>query len=639
MKRLLWLAAFCTLWPGQNAGWWMREPLRWVQTNLREVDSASDPLKLVEEAARFRANVLHVNLGGIVATYPTAIQFHHRSRHLPPGKDFFGEVLRAAHARGIRVVGRFDFSKLHQDAFEAHPEWFFRQADGSPVIYHGLHSTCINSAWYRNEAPRILAEALERYEVDGLFFNMFGNQSRDYSGRFVGHCHCQECRRRFRAEYGTELPEDLDDPRYREFMSRSSREVASAFGRLIHEKRPTAGYFNYLDEWTDGIMSESNTALDRPLPSWPYTSSDNVNRARNSQPSKMSVNLCMQFVDYAWRHATVPAAEIVTRLWQNVAHGGAMAFAINGTWDQPDRLAVEAARPVFAWAAENERYYVGQEPAARVILLNRGSRENYRGLFRLLSELHVPFSVASNVDWVGRRTVDLVVSPDASTRGLEPYLAKGGRLLTAAASPGSETVRGYLRVRQPDRFPSLPVTSLLMLNGPFTRLPADPEAALTLVPDSVFGPPEYIHADLKDTAVPALASGDDGRVVRLPFDLGSMYHRFSLPSHAAMFKDVLWAVLPVRQIETNAHPLVEMSLMRQPDRLLLHLINLSGHSQTAWFAPLPMEAIDISVEGSYSAARAVRLGRSLPVTRSNGRTAFQLPRLADYELVELAVQK
>jgi hypothetical protein len=235
--------------------------------------------------------------------------------------------------------------------------------------------------------------------------------------------------------------------------------------------------------------------------------------------------------------------------------------------------------------------------------------------------------------------VDLVVSPDASTRGLEPYLAKGGRLLAAAASPGSETVRGYLRVRQPDRFPSLPVTSLLMLNGPFTRLPEDPKAALTLVADSIFGPPEYIHADLEDTAVPALVSAEDGRVVRLPFDLGSMYHRFSLPSHAAMFKDVLWTVLPVRQIETNAHPLVEMSLMTQPGRVLLHLINLSGHSQTAWFAPLPMDAIDVSVAGSYSAARALRLGRTLPVSRSNGRTAFQVPRLADYELVELAMQK
>jgi len=41
-------------------------------------------------------------------------------------------------------------------------------------------------------------------------------------------------------------------------------------------------------------MSESNTSLDRGMP-WPYASSDNVNRARNSQPGKMAVDLSIGF--------------------------------------------------------------------------------------------------------------------------------------------------------------------------------------------------------------------------------------------------------------------------------------------------------------------------------------------------------
>ena len=86
--------------------------------------------------------------------------------------------------------------------------------------------------------------------------------------------------------------------------------MAAAIGNLIRAKRPQAGYFNYIQESTDGIMSESNTAVARPLPLWPYSASDNVNRARNSQPGKMAVNLNMQFVDYWWRFATVPREEI-----------------------------------------------------------------------------------------------------------------------------------------------------------------------------------------------------------------------------------------------------------------------------------------------------------------------------------------
>ena len=111
----------------------MREPIRLVQTNLRETDSALDPARLAAQLADFKANVLLFGMGGIVAHYPTEVQFHFRSPHLPAGRDTFGEMLRQAQARGIRVIGRFDFSKTPKEVFEAHREWFFRQSSGEPV--------------------------------------------------------------------------------------------------------------------------------------------------------------------------------------------------------------------------------------------------------------------------------------------------------------------------------------------------------------------------------------------------------------------------------------------------------------------------------------------------------------------------
>jgi hypothetical protein len=54
----------------------------------------------------------------------------------------------------------------------------------------------INGGYYRAQVMKILTEALDQYDVDGLFFNMFGNQSRDYSGHEVGLCHCDACRTR-----------------------------------------------------------------------------------------------------------------------------------------------------------------------------------------------------------------------------------------------------------------------------------------------------------------------------------------------------------------------------------------------------------------------------------------------------------
>jgi hypothetical protein len=204
----------------------------------------------------------------------------------------------------------------------------FPSTTGEMVAYNDLYSTCINGGYYRSQAMTILTEALERYAVDGLFFNMFGNPSTDYSGRNIGLCHCDNCQRLFRQRFGRDLPEQ-PDPDYEQFMFPSSREVAANIAGLIHTKRPKAGFFTYIQEHTDGIMSESNTAVRRPLPLWPYSASDNVNRARNSEPGKMAVNLCMSFVDFPWRFATVPGrksqcplAKRRSRRSSSSGHGG-----------------------------------------------------------------------------------------------------------------------------------------------------------------------------------------------------------------------------------------------------------------------------------------------------------------------------
>ena len=39
-------------------GWWTNEPIRWVQTNLRQTDAELDAARLVEQLADMGANVL-----------------------------------------------------------------------------------------------------------------------------------------------------------------------------------------------------------------------------------------------------------------------------------------------------------------------------------------------------------------------------------------------------------------------------------------------------------------------------------------------------------------------------------------------------------------------------------------------------
>ncbi|MBI4662130.1 MAG: hypothetical protein HY735_25190 [Verrucomicrobia bacterium] len=630
--------------------WWMDEPVRLIQTNLRETDSTLDPRRLVQQVAAFPANALLFNMGGIVAQFPTRTPFHFASLHLPPGRDLFGEVLNEAHARGIRVIGRFDLSKTQKPVFDAHPEWFFKRANGEPAIYNGLYSTCINGGYYRDHALKILTEALERYEVDGLFFNMFGNPSADYSGNPMGPCHCDSCQTRFQARHGAPLPTAPNDA-YRAFMAVSSREVAASLAELIHRKRPNAAFLTYIQEHTDGIMSESNTAVGRPLPLWPYSASDNVNRARNSEPDKMAFNLCMSFVDFPWRFITVPQAEIQLRLFQNMAHGGPPALAMLGPMDQEDRHALQAARPIFQWHARHSDLYVRQQSAARVLLL-RGNQNSYRGFFRLLSEQHIPFAVSDNLKWLNEtpQAFDLIIAPAGAPPELERYVREGGRVLISGASaPGlpvgklvakREHLRGSWRVHDHALLPSLKSTQLLFLDGEYLEFAPLETPLLTLIPPAMFGPPEKVWVDKVETDIPGLLFADcgQGRIACIPWDIGGLYYRHSSQGHGGLMADVIDSLLPRgRQLKSTAHPLVEITLMAQPakKRTLVHFVNLSGHSDTAYFPPIPMNNITVELAHEFRRARAAGLGKNLKVARTGRYGKFALPKLESYEVVIL----
>jgi len=86
---------------------------------------------------------------------------------------------------------------------------------------------------------------------------------------------------------------------------------------------------------------------------------------------------------------------------------------------------------------------------------------------------------------------------------------------------------------------------------------------------------------------------------------------------------------------TDAHPTVEMVMMRQPaqKRTALHLINASGQSQNGYFDPITFGPVHIDVAGTFRGAAARRAGMTLPVRTRDGRTSFVLPTLRDYEAI------
>jgi hypothetical protein len=80
-----------------------------------------------------------------------------------------------------------------------------------------------------------------------------------------------------------------------------------------------------------------------------------------------------------------------------------------------------------------------------------------------------------------------------------------------------------------------------------------------------------------------------------------------------------------------------MTLMHQPsrNRTLVHLVNVSGHADTAYFKPVDMRDVTIEVRQEFRRARAIAADRELNLTRSGGYLRFTLPLLKAYELIVL----
>jgi len=277
--------------------------------------------------------------------------------------------------------------------------------------------------------------------------------------------------------------------------------------------------------------------------------------------------------------------------------------------------------------------------------ISKAVHELFHGVVDLCG--FIPFAVSDNLDWIGKRDFDLVIASDWAPAELKGYVENGGRVLIASPREPelqvarvisrSKDVKGYFRVRNHGMFPSLKDTDLLLLDGPFTKVEGDESKSLSLIPTSMIGPPEFIHINMQDTDKPGIVYKELGRgqVAWLPWDLGALYYRVSLPAYAALFHDVIDRLYPKRQLTTNAHPLVEITWMKQGSRNLLHLINLSGHSQTGYFAPLKMSGIRIEVAGQFKTATTIRDPHQIPTRMHDGYTVFTIPELADYELVVL----
>lgn len=671
------------------------------QTNLREIDAGLDVDVVLDRIEWLGANTWLLNTAGIVADFPSRLPFQYPSPWLNerPSGDLIADALSGAHARGVRVVSRCDFSKIQATIAAEHPDWCFRHRDGSPQIYNGLYSVCPSGEYYQERIFDIVGEVLDRYEVDGFFFNMFGFNVRDYSGVDHGVCQCDSCQDRFGARFNDRLPEraDLSDDRYLrwlEFTRITLDDISARVRSFVKERRSDAALF--LRVGSDVAMREVNNAVDRPQPLWTSWAGEVAREVRAAAQLRPILVHCVLFLDIPYRFAPEQPGLVAFELLQALANGANLSAYLMGIGAELGMSNLAIVREVFHFHRDHEELYKGLRSAATIAVVRSQAseewygrdlgtarvRDEYRGLYELLTELHLPFDIIvdedlEELDATGALArYEVLVLPnvaavsDAQAAVLDSFVERGGgvvatyetgwyqregsrRRRVALRSLGVERMAyrrdtiaearsSYFRVGGADEIEGLEASHLVAVDEAVLQVEASASAKpkLELIPPSRYGPPERCYWDTTTTHPGLLLNNyGQGMSAYLPWGLGSLYHRLNLPEYRKIIKSSLDAVRANGpQIETNAPPQVEVVVGEsEGGQQVIHLINYSGQRGRAFFDPIEVRDIRLGLRATtgMKVARAEVLGEDLAVEFSEGRTWVTLPRLSLFEVIVL----
>lgn len=430
---------------------WYQRIRRAGQTNFNEKDPQNAN---VEEWADYWASTkveaVALSVSGPVAFYPTEIPFYRRSPYLN-GRDLFGECVKAAKARGIRVYGRMspDIQWNDPKLLEAHPLWFRRDKDGalqSPAP--DLAFTCQFSGQYSEFQPAIIRELNSRYEIDGLYMNGWPTMQ---------VCYCDNCRK-------------IGDPHskgYKDALMESAAELITLYKKVVTEKNPNNFYSCNLG----GGLKESGPDQWRLTREALWYTADNQSREGVVAPvwqdaQQVKFARCLMgdrpvaavTASYSrsgrimWRNVAGEPAEVECRMAQTTAAGGVVWYHWLGLEQgfNEDRRWQKVGRDFLSWHASCDKHFHNVQSLAKVAVLaaprsvtmydapsDEEKTDSIEGMYAVLVEARIPFDLVHEEDLSEerlRRYTTLILPnvallSDAQCRVLEGFAGRGGSLL------------------------------------------------------------------------------------------------------------------------------------------------------------------------------------------------------------------
>ncbi len=444
----------------EGKGWFDR-PMRWAQLTLVENDPGRyDPQFWLDYFRRTRADAACLSAGGCVAYYPTEIPLHYRSRWLGTS-DPFGELVAGCRAQGMVVIARTDPHAVHQDVFDAHPDWIAVDDHGQPRRHWAqpeLWVTCALGPYNFEFMAQVHREIMTRYRVDGIFSNRWSGS---------GMCYCEHCQTNFAAATDHDLPRTRDprDPPYRAYVLWRQQRLFELWRRWDDDIRainlaarsiPNTGGgalsdldMNTIGEYADILFADRQAR--RGLAA-PWLNGKNAKEYRATMGSKPVGGIFSVGVEepYRWKDSVQTDAEI--RVW--VAEGianGMRPWYTKFAGVLHDRRWLNVVEDLYQWHADHERYLRNTTSLARVALVysqqtawfygGAQAREKVEdpilGVYQALIEARIPFEMVHDrrLDADSLAPFKTLILPniaalsDAQCEQLRAFVARSGSLV------------------------------------------------------------------------------------------------------------------------------------------------------------------------------------------------------------------
>jgi hypothetical protein len=625
---------------------WQQRGRRVGQTNMTEHDPA---VMNVEEWADYwhnaEADIVFISVTGILAFYPSKVQFHRHGKFLNH-RDFFGECVAAAKKRNMRVVARMSPDLNWGDALAAHPQWAMRNKDGGVQFSEEephLFKTCMFSTYMDDYVPAIMREINSLYDVDCFYTNGWPPLGS------LPECHCAVC---------SKLPAAGTPAYWRAFNDRVFA-LWQKYDAIAKEKKPERFFFANL-----GGNVRGGPNLDRLGKIAAWFQADNQGRSYGDpavwgcslqgrvcnaiMDGKFAANVTAAYSTGAvtWRNAAKNPDEAKMWLNETVASGMVPYYHFIGaeTGFGEDRRWQKIGTDYFKWTTRHNAHFTARRSIANIgVVIGQSTQLLYPGPATVRSRAFMHETTQGLYDALlrGRFAFDFVhedrleperlskfralllpniaMLSDQQCQQIRAYVQSGGSIMAsfetglydenlnqradfgladllgihkAGEVVGTNGNAFYARIEKPDAVPPHPIvegfSNTNWLPGAENRVPLKPveNPVLTVVPGFVRYPPELAYPPVPHTDEPAVVLRETGSS-RTAYFAGDIERSYWLTGHGDLLRllhnTIRWITNDERVVQVEGDGFIEMFCWETGPGYAVHLLNYTNpNAQHGW---------------------------------------------------------